>query len=307
MTKTIVVTGATGQVGGTVVEALAGKGFRIRAATREPGNYRGGREVTPVKLDYHKPASIDPALAGADGLFLIALPLDSMAPEVLAPVINRAGKSGVKHIVLHSALGVDRHEEAPLRQVELYLMASGVPYTILRSNFFMDNFVTGSLAPMIKEKDGIFLPAGKGRTSFIATRDIAAVAAAAFKQGLAGRDFNLTGPESLDHHQVAEIIGEAVGRTITYHPVSEEDFLVLSRERGLPEPAVRYLAGLYALVRDGRMARLTRDVFEVTGREPMHFGDFAAEHAGDWQPLDEAALTYASRTLTGRPGAHLSK
>lgn len=290
-----------------MVKALAERGMAVRAATREPGDFRPQKNVTPIKLDYHQVGTIGSALEGADGLFLIALPLDPKAPKVLSPVIDRAKKAGVKHIVLHSALGVDLNEEAPLRKVERYLMNSGVPYTILRPNFFMDNFSSGSLAPMIRERDGIYLPSGEGKTSFIATRDIAAVAAAAFEQGLVGREFNLTGPEALDHYLVAEIIGEIAGRTITYHPVSEEDFLGLLRERGLPEPESRYLAGLYALVHEGRMARLTGDVREVTGREPMRFAAFAAKHVGDWQSSNETTLPYASRTLIGQPGVHLTR
>jgi len=307
MNKTIVVTGATGQVGGAVVEALAARGMLVRAASREPGKYPRVKNVTPVKLDYHQVSTIGPALAGVDGLFLIALPLDPKAPKVLAPVIDRAQTAGVKHIVLHSALGVDLNEEAPLRQVELYLMTSGVPYTILRSNFFMDNFTSGSIGPMIRKENGIYLSAGEGKTSFIATRDIAAVATAAFEEGLVGREFNLTGPEALDHYLVAEIIGEVAGRTITYHPVAEENFLELLRERGLPEPQARYLAGLYGLVREGKMARVTGDVFEVTGHEPLRFAEFAADHGGEWQSPEEATLPYASRTLIGQPGVHLTR
>lgn len=304
MTKTIVVTGATGKIGGEVVKALSDHGLTVRAATREIEHYQGAREVTPVRLDYHDPGSIGPALAGADGLFLIALPLDPKAPEVLAPVIDRAKAEGLKQIVLHSALGADLHEEAPLRMVERYLMASGVPYTILRSNFFMDNFVAGSIAPMINEVDGIYLAAGEGKTSFIATQDIAAVALTAFEQGLTGKVFNLTGPEALDHYQVAEIISLVSGRRITYHALAEDDFLALLREHHLPEEAAQYLAMLYALVREGHLERVTGDVLGVTGRHPMDFAYFAEDHADAWRNEEEVSIPYASRTLVGQPGVH---
>jgi len=204
-------------------------------------------------------------------------------------------------------LGVELNEEAPLRKVEHYLIESGVPCTILRSNFFMDNFVTGSIAPMIREESGIYLSAGDGKTSFIATRDIAAVAATVFEERLVGREFDLTGPEALDHYLVAEIISAVTEREITYHPVSEEDFLSLLRERGLPEPQARYLIGLYAMVRDGKMARLTGDVREVTGREPRRFAEFAADHADEWQSREEVTLPYAARTLIGEPGVHVAR
>jgi len=99
---------------------------------------------------------------------------------------------------LTAAMGVDAVEPAPLRIVEPHLMASGVPYTILRPNFFMENFSTGFLAPMIKQ-GGIFLAAADGKTSFISVVDIAEVATVAFQKGLASKEYNLTGPEALDH------------------------------------------------------------------------------------------------------------
>lgn len=306
MTKTIVVTGATGKVGGEVVKALAASGIQVRAATRDPGNYRGGGNVTPVKFDYHEIGTIAPALAGADGLFLIALPLDFEAPQVLAPLIDQAKVAGIKHIVLHSALGVDQNEAAPLRKVERYLMTAGVPYTILRSNFFMDNFVSGSIAQFIHQVDGIFLAAGESKTSFIATRDIAAVTAAAFDQGLTGQEYNLTGPEALDHYQVAAIISEVAGREITYQPMLEGDFREILQKRGMPEAATQYLVMLYQVVRTDYLAKVTGDVLAVTGRAPMRFAAFAAEHADAWRK-EEVTVPYAARTLIGEPGVHLSR
>jgi uncharacterized protein YbjT (DUF2867 family) len=287
MTKTIVVTGATGQVGGAVVRALAADGFEVRAATREPDTYKGGKNVVPVRFDYHAKETIGPALAGADGLFLIALPLDPTAPELLRPVIDQARVAGVKQIVFNSALGVDRNEAAPLRIVERYLMDSGVPYTILRPNFFMENFTSGSLGPMINEGGGLYLAAGDGKTSFISTGDIAAVAVDAFKQRLVGQAFDLTGPEALDHYQVAAIISEAAGRPIPYEPQDEDDFLDMLGKRGLPDTAARYLADLYGAVRSGLMAWVTGDVLMVTGRAPVSFAAFAKRHADDWVPAGE--------------------
>lgn len=301
MKKTIVVTGATGQVGGAVVRALAAKGLQVLAATREPGSYRGEKNVTPVRMDYHEPRTIAPAISGADGLFLIALPLDYHAPEVLAPVIDQARIAGTKQIVLHSALNVEMNEAAPLRKVERYLMASGVPYTILRSNFFMDNFATGSISASIKEGDGMFLPAADGKTSFIATSDIAAVAAAAFTRKLTGKEYNLTGPEALDHNQVAAMISDAAGRPVTYHALEEGDFLKLLRRRGLPDSAGLYLATLYGLVRDGYMARITEDVQKVTGHGPVRFGAFATEHAWMWKKFEAREVPYYARE-TLQPG-----
>jgi uncharacterized protein YbjT (DUF2867 family) len=166
--------------------------------------------------------------------------------------------------------------------VEKHLMASGVAYTLLRPNFFMENFTTGFLASMIAQ-GGIFLAAGDAGTSFISVDDIAAVAAAAFDEALFGAELNLTGPTALDHHQVAKIISEASGRQIQYQALTEEAMLQGARDQGLPEAAVQYMGILYNAVRSGWMAAITGDVQRLIGRPPISFGDFARAHADAWK------------------------
>jgi len=189
----ILVTGAAGNLGRAVVAALNSKGIDVRAATRSPGKLALDAGIETVAFDYTHPAAHAAALQEVDGLFLIAPPLDSEAPAKLNPFIDLAKERGVRHIVMASALGVDAVEQAPLRLAERHLMASGVPYTLLRPNFFMENFSTGFLAPMLKQ-GGIFLAAADGKTSFISVKDIAEVAAIAFVKGLGSKEYNLTGP-----------------------------------------------------------------------------------------------------------------
>jgi uncharacterized protein YbjT (DUF2867 family) len=208
--------------------------------------------------------------------------LDPEAAAKLNPVVDRAKAAGVRHIVLNSALGVDQSDEAPLRVVEKHLMASGLAYTILRPNFFMENFTTGFLAPMIAQ-GGIFLAAGDAGTSFISVEDIAAVAAAAFEKELFGAEFNLTGPAALDHHQVAKIISESSERRIQYQALSEEAMLQGARDQGLPEGALQYMGILYNAVRSGWMAATSADVERVIGRPPVSFGNFAQAQTDAWK------------------------
>jgi uncharacterized protein YbjT (DUF2867 family) len=135
-----------------------------------------------IHLDYLQPKTIDPALEGTRGLLLMAPPLDPEAPAKMKPVVDRVKKVGISQVVFISALGVNFNEQAPLRIVEHQVMDSGIPYAILRPNFFMENFSEGFLSGTIKGQNGIFLAAGEGRTSFISVRDIAAVVATRFLQ-----------------------------------------------------------------------------------------------------------------------------
>jgi len=282
MDNTVLVTGASGQLGREVVRALLADGFAVKAATRDASKVPPQQGVTPVTFDYTDPATFAAALEGATGLFLVAPPMDADAPAKLIPFIEKARSAGIGHVVFNSALGMDQNEEAPLRIVERAVMDSGIPYTILRPNFFMENFSTGSISPMIREQNSIFLAAGDGKTSFISTRDIAAVAAAALAGTHAGCEYNLTGPEALDHGQVARMISEATGKQITYQALPEMIMLQGARNLGMPEPMVQYMRGLYAAVRSGDAAVVTDDVKKITGRTPITFDEFANDNAECW-------------------------
>lgn len=279
--KTILVTGASGSLGRAAVAALTARGFNVRAASRHP-QPSSDPAVQAVHFDYTDPSTQKPALEGADGVLLIAPPLDVESPAKLNPVIDRARALGVVHIVLNSALGADADENAPLRRIERHLMESGASFTILRPNFFMENFTTGFLAPMV-QKGEIYLAAGDGKTSFISTRDIAAVAVEAFVGAHHGCAYNLTGPEALDHGEVARLISQASGRTISYHAIPEEDMILGAIQSGLPESSARFMALLYSIVRKGWAAGVTDDVQQVTGRAPLSFEEFARLNAAVWK------------------------
>jgi uncharacterized protein YbjT (DUF2867 family) len=283
MTDTILVTGATGNLGRNVVEAVRRKGFRVKAASRHPENAPSAENVEAVRMDYNNPSTLDAALSDVKGVFLVAPPMDPEAPAKLNPVIEKAKATGAEHIVFNSALGVDQSERAPLRIVELALIGSGVNYTILRPNFFMENFSGGFVSPTIKVQGGIFLAAGDGKTSFISTKDIAEVAATAFAEQLHGKEYNLTGPDALDHAEVARIISKAIGKKIAYHSLPEEAMLQGARDMGMPEGAVQYLRVLYAAVRAGYAAAVTDDVKLVTARGPTSFEAFVKMNRQCWQ------------------------
>jgi uncharacterized protein YbjT (DUF2867 family) len=280
--KKILVTGAAGNLGRQVATALIDRDMQVIGGTTRPDTARLPSGIAAIKADYTQPATIEAALKSVNRLFLVAPPLDPEAPAKLKPVIDMAKKSGVTHIVFNSALGVDQNDNAPLRVVEKHLMASGVKYTILRPNFFMENFSTGFLASMIAQ-GGIYLAAGDKPTSFISTKDIAAVAAAAFAEERYDAEYNLTGPAALNHEQVAGIISEVSGKNVQYHPLSEEAMCQGAREQGMPEGAVAYLAVLYQAVRNGWTASLTDDVEEAIGRRPISFNEFAHQSADCWR------------------------
>lgn len=277
--RLILVTGASGILGRSVVQALTEANLPVRRGVRNPA--KAG--TSAVHLDYLQPDTIDPALEGTRGLLLMAPPLDPDAPGKMKLVIERAKKAAVGQVVFISAFGVNFNEQAPLRIVEHQVMDSGIPFAILRPNFFMENFSEGFLSGTIKGQNGIFLAAGEGRTSFISVRDIAAVAAICFSSQANKQELDLTGPEALNHAEVAAIISEVSGRPVVYHSLTEEQMVAGARAAGIPQPAIGYMMVLYGVVRAGHAAAVTGDVQKAIGRPPISFREFAERKASVWK------------------------
>lgn len=281
MNGPILVTGASGVLGRAIVSALSTAGISVKQGVRNPEKAAAG--IESVRLDYTEPTTFASALNDVRGLVLMAPPLDGDAPAKLGPLVAQAKNSGIEHIVFISAFGVNHNEQAPLRIVEHAVIDSGIPYTILRPNFFMENFSEGHVAGSISDQNGIFVAAGDGKTSFISVHDIAGSVVAAINAPLKNREFDLTGPEALDHAEVAKIIADVSGRPVVYHSLTEEQMNAGALAAGLPEPMVGYLAVLYGVVRAGYAAGVTSDVETVTGKKPETFRAFAQSAASAWR------------------------
>ena len=280
MPKKVLVTGAAGSLGSQALQALIAHGFAVVAAVRrDVDELPAGAES--VRFDFDDAKTFGPALSGVNLLFLIAPPLDPSSPRRLNPVIDAAKDANIEFVVFNSAIGINHNEHSPLRQVERHLMNSGLPYTILRPNFFMENFSKGHTASEIAQ-GGIYLAAGDAKTSFISAADIAEAVAVAFERAENKAEYDLTGPEALDHAEVAKIVTEATGRPVTYHAIEESAMIDGARQMGLPEPNLQYLAGLYGAVRNGFASPVKDDFHRLTGKQPMTFREFAETNSGAW-------------------------
>ncbi len=180
MPSTILVTGATGNVGGKVVKQLTAVGAKVRAAVQPTSKVDSikatGAEL--VELDFNKPETLRAAFKGVDKVFLLTPFVPNMV-ELGTQAIEQAKRAGVKHIVRMSAMGADATPGIQLgrwhREVETRLEASAIPLTILRPNSFMQNYAN-MLGHSIKTQSAFYLPMGDGKVSIVDTRDIAAVA-----------------------------------------------------------------------------------------------------------------------------------
>ncbi len=280
MAHTLVI-GANGTVGSALVKLLQDQGHTVRRATSRPAA-RDNSEPGEVHLNLVTGEGTAAAVTGVDSAFLLSPPGFTNQDVLLKPLIDAARAQGLRKVVLMSAMGANADPNGPLRKAELHLEQSGVPYNIIRPNWFMQNFNSYWLQG-IQTQGKILLPAGKAKGSFIDARDIAAVAAALLSRNdLDNRDFDLTGGAALDHDEVAAILSRETGRTIRYEEVTPEAMRELLLAAGLPPDYAAFLIVILGLFKAGYAERVTDAVATITGRAPITFAQYAKDYRQAW-------------------------
>jgi uncharacterized protein YbjT (DUF2867 family) len=276
----ILVLGSSGKLGGAVARQLRAAGYTIRAATRNPDP----ADPAAVRFDWSSPLTWMPAVDGCRQVLLVVRPLDVTAAAIVPGFLQDCAALGVEHVVFVSALGADVQVTGPLGLVESYLRHGDLAWTILRPNFFMENFSHGWLLPQLRASGTIELAAGSGRTTFVSVEDVAAAAVKVIGDPAArGRAHDLTGDDPMSHTAVAAALTRASGRPINYVEATEDEMRRAGQRAGLPGGSLEYLLTLYAFVREGLAARKTRDLEPLLGRKPRRFDDFARDNAGAWR------------------------
>ena len=280
--KRILVTGATGQVGSAVMTALrAFDGIVVRAGVRAvaeaAATWRDDARVQPVAFDFLDPASQDAALADCDTLFLLRPP---QLNSDFADVIARARHHGVTHIVFLSVQGAERNWFVPHHRIERRLMSGGVPYTLLRPAYFMQNF-TSTLHYELARRRRIFLPAGNARFTLVDVGDIARVASQLLTQPGSqhhGQAYTLTSATPLNFEQMAAQLSTGLGTPITYISPSPWRFYRTLRRDGREPGLLLVMLLLHMLPRFTGTPPVTHTVADLTGRAPIEFAQFVAAH-----------------------------
>jgi uncharacterized protein YbjT (DUF2867 family) len=279
----ILVTGASGQIGREVVSQLSGAGLPVRALSRTPqtAGCPGGVEV--VAGDLTAPETLDDALRNVRAVFLVwVAPLAAAAPAI-ERIATRA-----EQIVFLSAPIRTNHpffqQPNEVRKVhadiEDLIERSGLKWTMLRPGPFALN-CRNWWAPQIRTGDVVRWFHGAAQTAAVHERDIAAAAVRALcEEHHHGRDYLLTGPESLTQRQQLATIGEAIGRTLTFDELSPER---VRREVIAAWPAwvADMLLSAYGAA-VGRPALVTRTIEAVTGTPARSFRQWAFDHAPDF-------------------------
>ncbi len=280
--QTIVVIGATGNVGAPVVAALIEKGIAPRVVVRQqkPHPAWDAAGVTQIVADSNDVNSLAKAFEGASHVFSV-LPLVENIVEMGEKTVTAAQKAGVQHLVRSSAQGAD--VSAPIAlgrwhgEIDQKVESSGLDFTLLQPASFFQNYL--GYADTIKTQNAFYAPMGDGKVSLIDTRDIAAVAVAALTQsGHAGKKYALTGGESLSNSEIAAIFSEVLGREISYVDVPEAKARQQMLDLGMPAWLVDAVMELNAIGKAGYLAQVSPSVEQITQRPPLTFRQFAEQN-----------------------------
>ncbi|WP_284045787.1 SDR family oxidoreductase [Paractinoplanes maris] len=259
----IVVTGASGRLGGRVARKLGGAlRLVVRDAARAPGI--AGAEVAVA--EYRDGDSVRRALAGAETVFMVSAAETPDRVGEHKSFVDAAARAGVRQLVYTSFMGAAPEATFTLARdhwaTEEHIRRSGLGFTFLRDNLYAD------FLPFLVGEDGVIRgPAGDGRAAVVAQDDIADVAVAVLRDPAAhaGRTYDLTGPAALSMTEVAATISASTGREVRYHDESLSEAYESRASYDAPRWQVDAWVSTYTAIAAGELAAVSTAVPELTG------------------------------------------
>jgi len=286
----ILLTGATGTVGATLVDELLPIATApVRALVRGTADAerlrRRGVDVAPGSFEDE--AALERAMEGADRVFLLSPPGDAGMIAAQTRVVDAAARAGARHVVKVSSIAADEPTDARIvrahRTIERHIEASGLAWTHLRPHWFLQNEL-GQAEAMVR--DGRLHAPDVGRFTPVDARDVAAVAARVLAGGgHERRAYVLTGPEAVTYADIAAAFSTALGRQVEWVPVSLADARDAMLADGLPAELAEGFSEILGRYRQGGVASAVSPAVEdLLGRPPRSLERFVADHAGAFGP-----------------------
>ncbi len=293
----ICVTGASGTLSSEVIRQLESAKAPFRGAyfSNKQAEAARARGIEAVIIDYNRPETLRAAFEGCDKLFLLG-PNVVNQPKLELNAVEAAKAVGVRHIVKQSVMGAVE-ESYSLAKVhrpgEKAIESSGLAWTFLRPNSFMQNAVT-FMGKTIRAEGTFYSASGQAKISHVDVRDIAAVAVKVLTgENYDGKAYTLSGPEALTYDELAGEMSKALGRPISHINLSPSDLKSGMLAEGMPEAIADRMLDLERYFGEGRASRITNDIKQVTEREPRRFADYVRETAatGVWDVETEEVTT----------------
>jgi NAD(P)H dehydrogenase (quinone) len=285
MDKTILITGATGQLGRATIDFLLEKGVKpdsISALVRDPSR-AGDLVAKGIQLksgNYDDYASLLSAFKGVDNLLLIS---GNDIPNRLKQhenAVKAAVEAGVKRIVYTSFFRKNETTSSPIYfighshvETDKLVKASGIPYTLMLNSLYAD------VLPMFMGEQvletGVFLPAGDGKVSFTTRLDMAEAAASILtSEGHENTSYVIANNETYSLHDVAGMLGELSGKKVNYHNPSTEVYSETLTKSGVPAEYVGMFAGFSEAIKQGEFETTSSDLEKLTGRKPTSLKEY---------------------------------
>ena len=284
----ICVTGASGTLGSEVTRQLASEQAPFRAAYFSSKGADAARAsgLETVMIDYNRPETLRAAFQRCDALFLLG-PSVLNQTELELNAVEAAKAAGVRRIVKQSVMGAaeEAYSLANVhRPVEQAIESSGLAWTFLRPNSFMQNTVT-FMGGTIRAESAFYSASGRAAISHVDVHDIAAVAVKALTTpDHEGQAYSLNGPEALTYDAMADALSKVLGRPISHVNLPSADLKSAMLAEGMPDALADRMLDLERYFRENHAGELTDDIKQVTGRDPRQFAAYARETAatGVW-------------------------
>lgn len=279
---TILVTGFNGKIGYEVAKKLKEKKVSMKCAVRNVDKakkqFQQGYEF--VGLDFSKPETFIKALNGIEKIFLMYPPGENIQFERF---IKKAKEQGIKHIVYLSLKDVQYMPFIHHYKNEKMIKKHHIPFTFLRAGYFMQN-LNDFLQKEIRERRRIFVPAGKGKTSFVDARDIAEIAAIALTntEKHVNKNYVITGNEALDFNEVATIMSKVLGVEITYTNPTVKEFKDFMISNGGNENFINVVVGIHFPTKLGLAKGIKDDFEKVTNEKPTKLQKYIEDYKDNW-------------------------
>ncbi|MDX0424429.1 SDR family oxidoreductase [Sinorhizobium medicae] len=295
MSQKLLVTGATGQFGKLVLDALLESGKTkpadIIATSRDTAKLAGyaAQGVETRAADFDDPASLERAFTGAGRILIISTDVLDQPGKRLKQhltAVEAAKKASVNHI-LYTSMPAPEASVIPFATdhlgTEEAIKATGVPYTILRNAWYMENLLLS--LPRALATGRWFSSAGNGRISHISRRDLAAAAASALQSGSTeSRTYTLTGAQAYTTDEIAALVTKATGKALDVVHISDEALAGGLKGAGVPDFFIPILVSFDANTREGHFDVVTDNAITMTGRNPTELASFLE--------TNKAALTH---------------
>ena len=279
----IVVVGGTGNIGRHVVAGLVEREHRVRVLSRDGRRARALLGPAPeiVVGNLSEPHLATGLLTRADSAFLVT-PGSPGQPALEKSLLDAARTTGLRRLVKVSLIGADpTHFVRYARwqaEIEQHLTGLDLPVTLLRPNWFAENFL-GS-APTIVGHGTLYGSAGDGKVGFVDSRDTAAVAVATLTEdGHEGREYVVTGPASLSFTEAAGQLAEGLGRPVTYVDLPDEQLERALLDAALPAEVAADVVAINRNARQGALDTVTSTVRDLTGRPARSLAEWASDNA----------------------------